>query len=435
MKYKWINNILLKLNKHAETSNFPYTLFGCFMMVNYLYDYPWWLLSTKQSSYPFWGLHITAFILCTLLALNKLWPQKLKKLLALYWYITVIWTLTFSTSFAFFNGQFDNTRYLVINAMLASFLLILIVDWISFVIILFVGVILGALVQFIVAGEYTHNFSAIKGQLSIFAWTILIGILFSRNASRQRLNLQLKKQLETIQTVCASIAHELRTPLRTIQSGANGFKKYLPQLLETYDIAKKENLPIPKINIVHQQALMSALNNINTEILASFTFIDMLLTNVNENSIGKNLKVCSIEQCVQMALERYPFNDNERKLVHCDIKHNFQFQGNEELMIHVLFNLLKNALYYLKEANKGEISIWTETDHKYNILHFKDTGKGIDEKILPHIFDRFFSRTYHGTGIGLAFCKLVMQSFGGDIRCHSVVDEYAEFMMTFPKHI
>ncbi len=48
-------------------------------------------------------------------------------------------------------------------------------------------------------------------------------------------------------------------------------------------------------------------------------------------------------------------------------------------MVHVLFNLLKNALYYIAAdpRKKGKIEIWLEKKGRINQLHFKDTGTGI----------------------------------------------------------
>lgn len=62
-----------------------------------------------------------------------------------------------------------------------------------------------------------------------------------------------------------------------------------------------------------------------------------------------------------------------------------------------------------------------------------DTGKGISKDILPHVFDRFFTRTQHGAGVGLAFCKMVMHSFGGDIRCQSEEGKHTLFSLSFPQ--
>ncbi len=100
----------------------------------------------------------------------------------------------------------------------------------------------------------------------------------------------------------------------------------------------------------------------------------------------------------------------------------------------MLFNLLKNSLYYIKAAGKGRIFIRTEADTKksMNTLIFKDTGKGIAKEILPNIFEPFFSRRHHGTGVGLAFCARVMEAHHGTIHCDSVEGEYVTFEMRFP---
>jgi len=57
--------------------------------------------------------------------------------------------------------------------------------------------------------------------------------------------------------------------------------------------------------------------------------------------------------------------------------------------------------------------------------------------VLPHIFTRFYTWSADrnqstGTGIGLAFCRSVMESFGGTIDCKSQLGEYTEFTLAFP---
>ena len=96
-------------------------------------------------------------------------------------------------------------------------------------------------------------------------------------------------------------------------------------------------------------------------------------------------------------------------------------------MIFVLFNLLKNSLYY-----KAKIDIWLETSNQANFLHFKDYGTGIEQDKINHIFDDFFtSDKKGGTGLGLPFCKKVILAFGGDISCKSIEGEFTEFVLSF----
>lgn len=243
-----------------------------------------------------------------------------------------------------------------------------------------------------------------------------------------------KHRLEGMTLVSATIAHELRTPLLAVTMAAESIKNYLPDLIEAYKEASEAKLPVNYIRPSHLKLLSSAYDDILAETKYSNTIINMLLTNVDQQSIkSSELKKCSIVYCVDEAIRRYPFQSDESSLVHWDAKNDFTFMGQEILTIHLLFNLLKNAIYYIRVAHKGDIHIWLENTSQNTRLHFRDTGKGIAADDLPKIFDLFFTKTYHGSGVGLAFCKMVMQSYGGNIECESLEGEFTEFILNFPK--
>lgn len=243
-----------------------------------------------------------------------------------------------------------------------------------------------------------------------------------------------EEKIETMQTLGGSIAHELRTPLNSINSANNNILVHLPALIEAYELATKHNLPVKKIRSWHMDLLKNTVNNITKELSFSNTIIDMLLMNIRGIQPDSNTsELCSATICIKNALERYPFADGEKKLVSFKESKDFIFKGNTLMIVHVLFNLIKNALYYLAKAQKGEIVIWLEHDKKENTLHFKDTGSGISQDMRPKIFEHFFSETYGGTGVGLSFCKMVMNNLGGKITCNSQKDEFTEFVLIFPK--
>jgi signal transduction histidine kinase len=76
--------------------------------------------------------------------------------------------------------------------------------------------------------------------------------------------------------------------------------------------------------------------------------------------------------------------------------------------------------------------IWTVFfPQPYENLALRDTGKGIQEKYMNRIFDPFYTSrpTGQGTGLGLAFCKEVLNSFAGNITCKSIYGEYTEFTL------
>jgi hypothetical protein len=57
---------------------------------------------------------------------------------------------------------------------------------------------------------------------------------------------------------------------------------------------------------------------------------------------------------------------------------------------------------------------------------------GISSSQLARLFKHFYTTTFMGTGIGLSFCKLVMNRFGGNIRCESIEGQYTKFILSFP---
>ncbi|MDA7705037.1 HAMP domain-containing histidine kinase, partial [Rickettsiales bacterium] len=154
---------------------------------------------------------------------------------------------------------------------------------------------------------------------------------------------------------------------------------------------------------------------------------DIILKNISDGKIDdSNFTMLSIAKIVQIAINDFTFEDNDqRNLVNINLENDFNFFGNQTLMIYVLFNLLKNALHY-----KVKINIWLDSINKE--LHFKDEGQGIDKDKLESIFDSFTtSGKSSGTGLGLPFCKRVMQAFGGDILCQSKIGDGAEFVLKF----
>ncbi len=234
-----------------------------------------------------------------------------------------------------------------------------------------------------------------------------------------------EKNAELMNILSSSVAHEIRTPLSIIQINAN-----LQQLLEEEEL----NFAPGK-----KQKFLLQTKNICQAVKECSQVIDMLLVKLKKISMTSNtekkelLALCSIQDTIQRALGEYPFREGEK--VHYTRTKEFVYQGDERLIKHVLFNLVRNSLNAIGEAQKGEIFIECRTNNKGNQLIFKDTALGISSDYLPKIFNKFETTdaAHSGTGLGLAFCKLVMESFGGSIECKSELNEFTEFTLTFPK--
>lgn len=272
--------------------------------------------------------------------------------------------------------------------------------------------------------------------------TGILGISFDITEKKETEQLKIKnkiieEKLATMRLLSASMAHEMRTPFASIKSIASVYKDYLPKLQQIYDKAKSAGVLDRRDSIdpAMFECLREGPADLEQITSSANLFIDMLLMKVNieEHADEEEAPAISIKTVVENALSRYPFQKDERNLVHVDLSAEFSVAVNEMLIRHVLYNLLKNAIYYLKAAGKGEITIWLEQQKDKNLLHFKDTGQGIGPEDLAHLFEPFFSKTHHGTGIGLAYCKMIMRGIKGDITCQSQQGEYTYFILEFPK--
>lgn len=428
-----LNRIWLAIKKHHENVVYPYKFFGWFAAISYPLFYFIWRY-TSYIGYENIYLRLAVTIICIPLILKNHWPEKIKFFSPYYLYLVLTYSLPFLFTFLLIENDFSKSATL--NFLTIVTLSILLMDWKILILLYVMGISAAYLVYYLFVGP-TH-LPPDAGVIIISMLAIMIfGILFTRN---KEVIQQTKHQLQTIKAMSANMAHELRTPIRTISSYAANLQMNLPKLFTAYQKAQAANLDIPEIDSEDFDILFRALDNIQTEAQGAFTVINMLMVSAGmaDALLEKEpTKHCSIVTCVETALQRYPFDLKEKELVHWPAAENkildFNFLCKELLIIHVIFNLLKNAFYQIKKAGKGEIYIWLDSDKKNHILHFKDTGSGIPKKDLKRIFDQFYSKSLHGTGIGLAFCKAVMQNLHGDIKCFSRENEFAEFVLFFPK--
>lgn len=253
--------------------------------------------------------------------------------------------------------------------------------------------------------------------------------------ARMMIKLQ-EERIHMLQLFGASIAHELRTPLMTIFNYASS-ENFLNDITDGYKLAKKAKLPVKFIQAEHLKKGHEIFQHIQLNALRINDFIDTLLTNIKGfggRAPREPFKLCAITQCIKKALDRYwNLYPEEKSLFEWDDgKGDFQFKGDPLMIEHLLFNLIKNAVYYIRAAQKGKISIWLEPGRETNRLYFQDTGQGISEEVKGHLFEAFFSRRKYGTGVGLAFCRWAIEDIGGKISCESVLGEFTRFIVEFP---
>jgi signal transduction histidine kinase len=111
---------------------------------------------------------------------------------------------------------------------------------------------------------------------------------------------------------------------------------------------------------------------------------------------------------------------------------------NQESIERVIINLISNGIKYTPEG--GKVSVILGVTDKEIAVHIKDTGIGIPEDSLEHIFDRFFRvekkvHTIKGTGLGLTIVTKILEKHEGRITVSSSLGEGSTFSFFIPFYI
>ncbi len=234
-------------------------------------------------------------------------------------------------------------------------------------------------------------------------------------SSINKLTFSLKSQEALRKQLTSDITHELRTPLTTLQSHIEAM---IDGVLDT-DRAQLQNIYEEIIR------LNSIVNDLQK--LMHYDVEDILLNKelINISDIIKNIVGIFKAQFIS-------------KNVEINYKLEEAFLLIDKDKIHQVFiNLLSNALKY----TPSDKSVFIEVQNKPKevIIIVRDTGIGISEKDLPHIFERFYradesrNRKTGGAGIGLAIVKSIITAHNGTITVDSKIGVFTEFTIILPK--
>ena len=248
-----------------------------------------------------------------------------------------------------------------------------------------------------------------------FSWVcaVLLG-LSSANLRREHL-------ARTLTTV-GIMAHELRTPLSTAALIGDAI-----QLEAQRDRSSPRAAQLEKLS----SRLHGLVRNMNHQ-------IDTEIANAKLLELPRYSELISASTLVQGAVDAYPFSTSrQRDCVRVVVHDNFQFRSSRSQFSQVLDNLMKNALHSLMAADSryapGALRIEVGVMGARGRIAVSDDGMGIQPAVLKQIFKPFFSsKSGTGHGLGLAFCRRVVQGAGGTIAVKSDFAVGATFTIELP---
>ena len=231
---------------------------------------------------------------------------------------------------------------------------------------------------------------------------------------------QEEEQIRLKRQLTQNIAHELKTPVSSIQG-----------YLET--IVNNENIPREKMLVFLERcyAQSNRLSRLLRDI-SVLTRMDEAANMIDMEKVDISLLVANIVNEVSLELEE------KQITVVNSLQPKIQLRGNHSLLYSIFRNLMDNAIAYAGTHIRIHINCFRE-DENFYYFSFADTGVGVAPEHLNRLFERFYrvdkgrSRKLGGTGLGLAIVKNAVLIHGGTISAKNNAGGGLEFVFTLAK--
>jgi NtrC-family two-component system sensor histidine kinase KinB len=229
---------------------------------------------------------------------------------------------------------------------------------------------------------------------------------------------QVHEQQEMKRGVISTVSHQLKTPLTSLRMSIH-------LLLEER---------IGSLNEKQIELLMAARDD--SERLVGILDDLLDITRIESGKSGLALEPVSPRALVRNAMEPFLVDAKDKGVtltnaVSDDLP---EVLADAEKIRHVLANLLSNALRFTDPGGSVTVKAVQEGDRVAFLV--EDSGKGIPEEELKHLFERFYRSPGQdkksGVGLGLAIAKEIVHAHGGDVGAESALDKGSTFRFTLP---
>lgn len=255
--------------------------------------------------------------------------------------------------------------------------------------------------------------------LAVRAYVAKARINRQLNASmdqQRQMTEEMERMTQTQLQFFTNVSHELRTPLTLIAGPTD-------QLLEDDTVQGAHRMMLEMVRR-------------NTRILIQLVGEILDFRKVQNNKAHLHLNRFALQRELATWANDFQAVAARRKITIdvgvSEVRQDAVIIADRDKLEHIYFNLMSNALKYTPEG--GRITTVLSYDGKQYVLSVSDTGKGIEEEALPHLFDRFFQArgAVGGTGIGLSLVKAYVDLHHGDIRVESNEGEGTRFFISLP---
>ncbi len=211
-------------------------------------------------------------------------------------------------------------------------------------------------------------------------------------------------------------SHELKTPLASIKLLADSILQYDMDLDTVREFVGDISNEAERLNRMAEKLLSltraEGASSGECEIIPMAPTVKRVARMLRQNAINANVSI------------------------HLDLEDDSPVLLLEDDLYQIVFNLMENGIKYNVPGGELTVRLYREEDNAN--LEVRDTGMGIPEDAIDHIFERFYrvdkarSRATGGSGLGLAIVRAIVQRNRGDIYISSIVGKGTTFTVAFP---
>jgi signal transduction histidine kinase len=266
----------------------------------------------------------------------------------------------------------------------------------------------------------SYIFSSVKFIIPSLAFTLILLVVFLYTVI---LAFRQKKLTEMKTDFINNMTHELKTPISTISLAG--------QMLTDPSVGKSEGTMKQLSNVIVEE---SKRLRFQVEKVLQLSVFDNTVSTLKFTDVEANTIIAAVVKTFKLKVEKLGGTlttdlQADKDMVYVD----------EMQFTNVIFNLLDNALKYMRTEVEPQLTIRTKnTDNNRIEIKVIDNGIGIKKDDIKHIFEKFYRvstgnlHDVKGFGLGLAYVKKMIQEFHGNISVESTPGSGSTFIIVLP---